>query len=295
MNDPTHPSLVPASGYLNLLRFWNITRRYWVWVLACVATAAGAAAIYTWLLPFTWEATGVVQVGAVGQSGAGQLGQLVESPARAIERTKMRGFQNDVLATLKTPNDDLKPIGELFRGSIKVKQLQNTDFLEIRLRAYSPDEAKRWLEATVKQLDIAHQRLAAPSIERLRKQLEEVDQNLRRARKTRDGLQESVSRRSLGPGERFAESVYNANLLVQTNGEVRALEAERAMMLEQLSPTRTYPTALVERIYVSERPVSPRTGLIVALATLVGLLAGIFIAYFLDGRDAARGIASTRG
>jgi uncharacterized protein involved in exopolysaccharide biosynthesis len=270
-------------------------RRHWGWIAGCTVVAASAGAIYTTLVPPTWEATGVAQIAAVGQTTApGQAS--VELAGKGVERMRVRGFQDDVLASLQIPVDDENPTGRLYRGSLKVRQLQNTDFLEIKVRAWSSDEAKRWVDATVTQLAAVHQRLAAPSIDRLKKQLGDVDASLQKARSARDALRDSTTLKDkIGPGERFAEGVYNANLLLKTDEEIRTLEMQRAVLIEALSPSRTSPTSLVNAAHVKERPVSPKTGLIVALAAALGFLAGLFVAYFLEGREEARSAVSGEG
>lgn len=278
-----------AAGYLNVLQFARLLRANWLAVLAPTIVAGIAALTLGYLLPPTWEAIGVVQVGAVGQANVGQGVQLVEPPIRAVERARMRVFQDAVVARLGLPVNEGNPQGRLYRGTIKIKQLQSTDFLEINLRAYSPDDARRWIDATVEQMAEAHRQLAAPTLDRLKKQLAETEATLSRLRTARQEMQSATElKKEIKPGERFAESVYNANLLVTTEADIRKSEDTRSILLEQLSPARTYPTKLVDRIFVGDDPVSPRPLLMAAVSSLLGLFAGLMLAFFLDGRKAAR-------
>jgi len=264
-------------------------RANWLSVLAPTVLAAVAASVLGYVLSPTWEAVGVIQVGAVGQSSVGQGVQLIEPPVRAVERVRMRVFQDATLARLGIPLGDTDPLGSLYRSTIKIRQMQNTDFLELRLRAYSPEDARRWIQATVEQLADAHGRLAAPTLDRLQKQLAETEATLRRLRDLREVARSTTTlKREIAPGERFAESVYNSSLLIATETEFRVNEDSRSVLLEQLSATRTYPTALVDKVFVGDQPVSPRTALMITVATLFGLFIGIAIAYFLDGRRTAR-------
>ncbi len=289
MRDERTPDLRHAAGYLNVLRFGRLMRANWLSVLAPTVLAAVAASVLGYVLSPTWEAVGVIQVGAVGQSSVGQGVQLIEPPVRAVERVRMRVFQDATLARLGIPLGDTDPLGSLYRSTIKIRQMQNTDFLELRLRAYSPEDARRWIQATVEQLADAHGRLAAPTLDRLQKQLAETEATLRRLRDLREVARSTTTlKREIAPGERFAESVYNSSLLIATETEFRVNEDSRSVLLEQLSATRTYPTALVDKVFVGDQPVSPRTALMITVATLFGLFIGIAIAYFLDGRRTAR-------
>ncbi len=66
------------------------------------------AAIGVFMAKPKWEATAVIQIGQVGQSGVGQGSQLIEPPARAIERMKMKSFEDAVLSDLKISDEDRK-------------------------------------------------------------------------------------------------------------------------------------------------------------------------------------------
>jgi uncharacterized protein involved in exopolysaccharide biosynthesis len=55
---------------------------------------------------------------------------------------------------------------------------------------------------------------------------------------------------------------------------------QRKLMLEeQLSPLHTYTTKVVEEIFISDGPVSPKKPLLIGLAVLLGLLGAVFIAF----------------
>lgn len=277
----------PAAtlGTFDLARFGQIVRARWLLIAATAILTTFAAGGLAIVIRPSWEAIGVVQIGATGGPSPGQGPVVVESPIRAIERMRIRAFQDATLARIgaATTNDD--PRGKLYRDSLKLRQLQGTDFVEIKVRGYSPEESARSIEITVEHLANVHAQLAAPSVERLHRQLNETDANLQRIQQGRERLLASDSLKgAINPGERFAETVYIVNLIAKTDEEIRAIEVQRAALMEQLSPTRTYPTALVEKIHVSEKPVSPRTRLMLAVAALFGISIGTILACVLEGR-----------
>lgn len=283
----TEPSAVTPESF-DLARLGRIVRARGLLIAAATTLATVAAGGLAALLSPTWEATGVVQIGATAGPNIGQGPVVVESPIRAIERMRIRAFQDASLARMGIAANDDDPAGRLYRSSLKLRQLQGTDFVEIRVRAFSPESSAKSIETTVGHLAEVHAQLAAPSVERLRKHLEDTNSNLQRIRSGREQLLASAPLKGeLRPGERFAESVFNVGLLAKTDEEIRINEMQRAALLEQLSPTRTYPTTLVEKIHVSEKPVSPRTALMLAVAALFGLSAGVLLACILEGHKAA--------
>lgn len=277
------------NGYLDLARASRVIRTRWKLVLGATSLIAAAAGVAIAFVKPTWEATGVVQVGAAGLAGGAT--QPAESPARAIERLRMRTFQNATLSSLGIPETDIDPSGTLYRHTLNVTQLAGTDFLQIRVRAFSPEESSSWLRATVEHLATVHDGLTAPAVARLRRQSEEMQASLKRIEQIREKLlAASAAKGALQPGERFAESVYHANLLTKTDDDMRAVQTQLDLLYEQLSPSRTYPTALIDKVYVSELPVSPKCGITISIAAMFGFFTGIMLAFFLEGRKALRAL-----
>jgi len=274
-----------APGSFDLARFGRIVRARWLLIAATAILTTVAAGGLVALIRPSWEAIGVVQIGATAGPSIGQAPVEVESPIRAIERMRIRAFQDAALAQMGVPTGDGDPFGKLYRNSLKLRQLQGTDFVEIRVRGYSPEESAKSIETTVKHLAGVHAQLAAPTVEGLRRRLNETEASLQRIRQDRERLLSSASLQgAVKPGEHFAESVYGVNLLTKTDEEIRAIEMQHAALVEQLSPVRTYPTTLVEKTHVSEEPVSPRAGLMLAVAAFVGVSVGAIVACVLEGR-----------
>lgn len=235
----------------------------------------------------------MVQIGQVGQPDVGQVTSLIEPPTRAVERLKLRPFRDGVLASIEIRTSDDEPRARLYRDSMQVRQLPNTDLIELKVRGYSPEEARKLAEATISRLQEIHGRLALPSIERLRSQLDTITRELKRAQAERETLLSNTQlRQEIGPGNRFAENVLLGNILATRDAEIRDLQQRRLTLEERLTPSRTYPTSLVEEIFVPERPASPRLVLTVSLAIAGGLAAGMLIA--LVFQDPRRNLDSTR-
>ena len=227
-----------------------------------------------------WEASGLIQIGQIWQ----EKGAIsIENGAAVVERVKNKTFQAHVLTKLGIPLNEDDHLGKLYTDSIKIKVIPSTDLLELKVRAYSPKEATNWIQETVNYLQEVHKRLAEPTISRLQKQLVELKRQVLMVKSEKDGLIKNAELKGeIRPGNRFAENLLLTNYLLQMGSELREFELRQLALEEQLNLAKTFPTALMEQVYVPEKPVSPKKLLIVILATLIGVFIGIFTTLLIN-------------
>jgi capsular polysaccharide biosynthesis protein len=275
---------------MSLHDLWRIlsAQKKWVIGIPIVFVFLALAAIF--FSEPKWEATAVIQIGQNGQSG-GQ-GQLIEPPARAIERIKLKSFEDDVLTTLKIPLRFGGPIAELFRSSLSLKLLGTTELIQVRVRGYSKEQAETWARAITDNIKSVHERLTQPTVERLDKQLVQLNKQMQAIEDERSSLSKIVSTRGARNGDsKFPENLLLSNLLIAKDAELRDFEMRRFSVNEQLTVIRTYPTSLVDRVYVPEKPASPKKLLTVLVAAIVGLILGIIVAFLSHYWHAGEGQA----
>jgi uncharacterized protein involved in exopolysaccharide biosynthesis len=282
MNDtsPRYDSYV-AEDETTLIDIWRVLARYKRWVIGTPVVFAAAALLGSSLMTPVWEATAAAQVGQVGQIGQiGQGGTLIEPIARVVERMKLKPFGSSVLRKMGKPVEDEE--GKLFLDTLKVRAVPNTDLLEVKVRAYTSEMAKAYAEATVALLGAVHGELAKPTIGRLKQQLAKADEQIERTRTELDRLMQAAAKKTPTTSERFMENIVTADVLVKRDKDLRELEQLKGIYEEQLGPLRTYPTSLIDSVYVSDGPVAPRKVLITGLAAVLGLLVGLGIAFVLN-------------
>jgi capsular polysaccharide biosynthesis protein len=264
---------------ISLRDLWRVVTNQKKWVIGITIVCMLFASVGLSLSKPKWEATAVIQIGQVGQSGVGQGSQLIEPPVRAIERMKMKSFEDDVLTRLKISPEEGDPIASLFRSTLSLKALSTTDLIQVKIRAQSREQAQNWANAVVDRLKDVHERLAQPTIDRLRKQQAELKKQMLIIEEERSSLLRIVSKSSETSGDsRFSANLLLSNLLLQKNAELRDFEMRRLAADEQLTSVRTYPTSLIDRIYVPENPASPKKLLVVMLAAVLGLILGVVVA-----------------
>lgn len=274
----------PIKSEISVRELWDVLLRYKYLVFGLPAILAVVAAALVLKVRPQWEAIAIVQLGQVWQVAA-----PIEAPNRAVERMKFRPFQEGVLKSIGISAAEASDFSVVFTSSMKIRVLPNTDLLELKVRAYSRDEAKRWAEASVKHLQLVHQKLAEPSIARLQSQFAELKRQVKEIRDERDRFLKNAELKSeIGPGNRFAENLILSNYLVQKDAELRALESQRLALQEQLDPAKTYPTSLIESVYVPEKRAYPKRTLVVLLAGFVGLIIGVIGAFILNAIRANR-------
>ncbi len=259
---------------------WRILINQKKWVIGIPILCVLLATVGLSMAKPKWEATAVIQIGQVGQSGVGQGSQLIEPPIRAIERIKMKTFEDDVLTALKIPVEAGDPIAALFRSTLSPKALGTTDLIQVKVRASSRDQAQTWANAVVDRLRDVHEKLTQPTVDRLRKQQADFKKQMQLIEEERSNLLQTVSKTSERSGDgRFSTNLLLSNLLLQKNAELRDFEMRRLAVDDQLTSIRAFPTALVDRIYVPENPASPKKLLVVMLAAVLGLISGIAVAF----------------
>ena len=271
-----HPDTL--NDGISLFDLWQIlARRKW-WVFATPLLAVIAAMVAVILTKPQWEATAAIRVGAVGQLG--QVAQVIEPVERVVERMKLRSFEDAVLSDLGYPLEEKNPEARLYRGSLTVKALQNTDLIKIAVRGHSRGEAKRAAEATVAHLRKTHDQLAASSVQRLRQLLAQSEREIAKTKAEIEKLK-MLALKDRPPAEGgFMENVVLANITVQRDEELRELERAKTLYEEQLGPLHTYPTSPMERLSVTEDPVAPKKALAILMAGVLGLVVGVVVALF---------------
>lgn len=279
MRNNLFPEQINSSDDSTLLDVWRILVRYKFWVIGSVLFAMlGALALLPLVRP-VWEAKAVVQVGRVGQTP-----QLVEPVAQAVERMQLGTFQDSVLSSLGDPTENGDSTAQLYRTSLKVSAVPYSDLISITVRGYSADQTAKLAEATVAQLKNKHQELALPAVKRLNEQLSDTEEAEARVRAELERLYE-IRDATLKSGDKdFAiKGLMISGIVAARENQLRELQQRDMSLQEQLDPLRTFPTSLIEPINVTDQPVLPKKTPTVLLAGVAGLLAGILVAFFLNG------------
>lgn len=254
---------------LSLLDLGMFVRRHRLALLggSLIGGALGLAVAFA--LPAQWEAVARLQVAQLGAGG------VVEPPIRVVERVMQRSFAEDVERRMNVSPEGTNLNANILVGSLKAK-IEKSDLVGIRVRGGTPEEAMRFTDAVVAELASVHSKMAEPTIDRWRKELEEVQLELKRANSEAERLSIVLGeQRSSANDNSLYRAVLASNILLAREGNLRTFRERKRALQEQLSPERTFPTSPLGRIEISKQPVFPKKSLFAVAGLVIGLFIGV--------------------
>lgn len=235
------------------------------------------------LLPTEWEATALIRVGQSGNADK-TLNSiqpvLVEPALQVVDRIKNISFQKEVMKKIGLSQNEDDDKNKLFRNSLKAK-LEKSDLISINIRGLSADSAKLHLDTVVNQLKSIHTKMLAPTINRWRQEFSAIElelkvtnADLQRLTKSLDGSSESLNPSS------FAQAALLSNIIIARGGELRGFRERKLILEEMLSPERTFVTAVIGQIEISNKAVYPKKSFFAIAGLIIGLFLGVVLSIF---------------
>lgn len=247
----------------------NIFRRYkWLLLGLPIIGAILAALLVAVVLRPTWEASGVLEVGTVGPT-------IVEPVANVVTRIMLPSFPHATLNVMGIKPEEMKEVRG-FLNTLKVAQIKGTELIEINLRGASQEMAKKLMQGVILSLQKTHSKMMAVTIERNKKQLQILSEDILKLEADNSFLKKKLL---ASHNWNAFDATLAATLLKDKSVELRNMVQAKLALEEQLSPSRTYTTRMIDEINITDGPVSPKTGLIIGLAILLGLFCAIIFAF----------------
>lgn len=261
-----------------------------------VLGVAGAVAGIV-LIPPKYEAVAVIQVGQIGQVGpvaqVGLVGQVITLPVEptqlVVERMKTPAFQMvvareagiqgwiDALGRSATAGGDYLSL-QVSKATVG----QNSaPLMELRAKAESSEDARKIADVAIQELGKRQADIAKPSIERMQADLAIAKEKRQRAEEGLDSLSKLVATAGV-KDDRFTQLSLMNSLRLQKESEL-FFQRQMVTALEgALSAPATQAAKAIEGVFVSEKPVSPKRTLLLALGSIGGLLAGVLWVFISD-------------
>jgi capsular polysaccharide biosynthesis protein len=163
-----------------------------------------------------------------------------------------------------------------YYDTLKVSKIKDAELIEIKLRGPSSEMANNLMQGLIINLQKAHSKMMFDSVEKNAKQLQVLVADIQKS-----GVEMDVLRQRLLSSHNWSDfdASIAATLLQNKAYEVREMTQRKLMLDEQLSSTRTFTARVVDEVYVSDGPVSPRKALIIGLAILLGLVCAVVFAF----------------
>ncbi|WP_442782538.1 Wzz/FepE/Etk N-terminal domain-containing protein [Collimonas fungivorans] len=265
---------------INFSAIWNSAKRHWIMLAVCIVVGVLVATALWMTLPAKWQASATLQVGQLPMNPT----TLTEPTAQAAERFKQRQLQDEALKAAGLPlNEDSDRRARLFRATLKATPGKTTDFVDVNVDGFSQEEAKTSLTAALQALIHAHELLLAPMIKNLDNRLEVNALQMTQAIAEKTRLETSLKSAAMtSAGAKFEPSVVAINLLVKQEELIRGLTTEHSTLVDLRTKTDTFPTKIVDAIFVPERPFFPKLTILLLSGLIIGAIAGVALAMFRD-------------
>lgn len=274
-----------------LIDLWRILRREWRWFVAVLVVVLGMAIFFAQAAHPRWEAVAWIRPGQLGPVPTGE-DPRVEPFQRVIERMQTVEFQQGVLHDLGIPPRSRE--GHLYRGSFDLDPSPYAGLLKLTLRGYSPQQARRFVQATFDHLQRLHEGLMAEPLDLAQARLRQAQAQLSDATAERDRLRNAVAP-ARGDGAQNRQDLLLASMVLSnSNQEVRELQQTVSELKARLTASYSYETALAWPVYVPDHAVYPNRLLIWGAGLVLGLGLGLVAAVARNAyRRSAAGVWGT--
>ena len=285
-----------ADDEFGLYDLWQTLQAGWRYVLGGVVIGVIGAGAMIVLTPAKYEAVAVVQVGQVGQvRQVDQGGQMVEvtshpvEPAsQTIERMKTSAFQLGVAEKLGTQTwvADLRASTNATGKYISPQLMKGTiagpsPLIELKTTGDSAEYAKNIASASVLELANRQAEIAKPMIDKLRLDLKIAREKLASVESELEVINKLVTNVGV-KDDRFTQISLMTTLGVQKKSELFTQRQLISALETALMPPATQSAKAIEEIFVTEKPVSPKKGMLIALGLIGGLLVGGISVFVID-------------
>lgn len=280
--ETTAPPTAPPDDEISLLELWQVLCRRKLWVVVSFLVCVVAGAAYAFLKSPVYEANVKLRIGqaAVGQTGPGQVG-LFEA-AEELSARLMARYGEDVAEGVKRERPFLKRA---------TPQKGVTTTVDLVAEADTPEDAVTLLTRISDEVRKEHEGIFERNVKFLSQRLDNLDVQ-------RAALQQQYADATALFDQLKQRDPVQAALIMQERGRLTTsiieLDAEKPAIAQRLSPPQTLPTALLGEINTPEKPAAPKKGLVLALAAVLGLMAGVMLAFVAEYVANARSGADQR-
>ena len=206
-------------------------------------------------------------------------GQPIIDITEALEIIKSNVVLDEVinLMSLEETTEQLKP-------QVNTEGLKDTNFIKVTVEADTPEKAKSLVENIVKVFIEQHQdeykekvKLIEDRLKILELQVAEFEKNIQEIEKTKKKIAASEE---LSEGERQ----FQTSLLLNSSVTERELYNDLTEQIKvlQLSLKDCQDFKIINYAQLPATPIKPNKKLNIAIAGVLGLFVGIFVAFFLE-------------
>lgn len=256
---------------IDLRNYINVVVKRKKLVLSIFLIAVVISTTVNFLMPKVYEATSTVQLGNV------------EKPLISKEEAKEIILnQNSLVSIIKELN--LKIEIENLKKNIKITDINGTDLLTIKVVYPGLDAALKINEAIVNPLIARGQSIYQERLILINERLKELDAQIKNAEKDIDRAQNLISEISnsgnISQSDASLRIILLQNTLFNYESSLPVLRNQRNKMKLSLANAKDF--KIFDQPVKPKKPIGPKKTRNVLTAGIVGLMFGIFLAFFLE-------------
>jgi hypothetical protein len=242
-------SMISGDQYLGglFVFFYRLMRQHWPFAILLPLVAMAAAYFAAQQLPPVYLAQGSIRLGRLDGAEAISL-------SGAASRMNSLSFKQRVVRSMNLSGAEGARPAQLIFGSLTVKQ-ETPDTVAVSVRAPTDQQAREAVGIAVGLLNEEQRKTKEPLEADIKEQLAAGDATIANLLEARDSLAALAKEESkVAPGDPASATlrrVWLSDLVSRNEQRLAAARAERHGLATRLAAWRTYPTALVDEVFVS--------------------------------------------
>lgn len=266
---------------ISLFDLYDKLQKGWRGILGGVLSGLVVSTLALIFISPKYEAVAMLQAGRVA-------GSVVEDTPTIVERLKSPALLLEIAQDVGD-QDWLEDIHDGVGRDVLTSTVPKTTptVVEVRIKAKSPDAAKSIANSATKLLIQRQNELSKGVLGKIRFDLDVAKEKLAQAEKEFSALSKTLASTKVKDGQ-FSQVSLLTSLRLQKESEVFGLRQSVNALEISLLPPATQSAKVLEDIFVSRKPISPKKSLLLALGLVGGLLIGVMFVFFNDAWQRTR-------
>ena len=257
---------------VSLFDLWGMLRGGWRLVFGSVVLGVlGAVAAIAFIAP-QFEAVALLQTGTVS-------GSMIEEPTTALERLRSPSFLREIAVEVGD-SAWVDQIDAGVQGRTLVAKIQKAtpSMIEVRVVTGSPDSSKKIAELSTARLIRRQTELASRVVAKVEFDISVLKEKLGKSESDLTVLSKAIDPTNV-KNDTFSQLLLLTSLRMQRESDSFALRQSIYALENSLLPPLTQPARVLEDIFVSNKPVFPKKGVLLAMGLVAGLLVGVMLVF----------------
>ena len=257
---------------VSLFDLWGMLRGGWRLVFGSVVLGVlGAVAAIAFIAP-QFEAVALLQTGTVS-------GSMIEEPTTALERLRSPSFLREIAVEVGD-SAWVDQIDAGVQGRTLVAKIQKAtpSMIEVRVVTGSPDSSKKIAELSTARLIRRQTELASRAVAKVEFDISVLKEKLGKSESDLTVLSKAIDPTNV-KNDTFSQLSLLTSLRMQRESDSFALRQSIYALENSLLPPLTQPARVLEDIFVSNKPVFPKKGVLLAMGLVAGLLVGVMLVF----------------